>query len=305
MNGAVTGAVGLSERHGVTTPTRRAPSINFRTYLSERLGPSAGALTRRDVFEIWWRGTRRFEGTLKHWRAQPLNRFDRGGRTNYGITERTFRRCAGAANSSASSAGFERLSAGQAKKIAAAMWRISRADQIADPGVALVVGDWFWGSNTHAWRRIKEALRASGHALPPGDELDQQTIAVLNAQPPHEVIELLSAARRRHHQAIVHSDPSQAVFLEGWQRRTTERELVALELSRGSVPTRPPALETTNVNGEGVPWRTRRHDLAPSPDLTSPWCDCPASIPKRRPASSMRRDRQPIRRRFAHWPLQC
>ncbi len=131
---------------------------------------------------------------------------------------------------------FENLSPAHAKSIAASIWKTSKADQLDDPGVALVVGDWFWGSNALAWQRIKEALHSAGHPMPSSDGFDAATIEVLNGVPAHELIALLSEARRRHHAEIVASDPSQAVFLNGWQRRTDQRELMAMTMSGGWMP---------------------------------------------------------------------
>jgi lysozyme family protein len=165
---------------------------------------------------------------LAAWRRNPHNALDRGGPTNHGITERTFRATARAAGLEPTREAFVSLSSAEARRIASAQWKAQGLDRIADPGVALVVGDWIWGSNQAGILRVKQALRALGRALPPGGTLDGPTLQALNELDPTLLIETLSDARRRHHEGIVAHDPTQRVFLAGWLRRTEARRAEAL-----------------------------------------------------------------------------
>jgi lysozyme family protein len=186
------------------------------------------ALVQPANFSSWWRQTPSYEGDLAAWRRNPHNALDRGGPTNQGITERTFRATAQAAGLKPTHEAFVSLSSAEARRIASAQWQAHGLDRIADPGVALVVGDWIWGSNQAGILRVKEALRTLGRALPAGGTLDDPTLQALNELGPTLLIETLSDARRRHHEGIVAHDPAQRVFLAGWLRRTEARRSEAL-----------------------------------------------------------------------------
>ena len=110
------------------------------------------------------------------------------------------------------------------------------------------MGDWFWGSNVAAWGRIKAALAAQGFETPAGGDLDATTIKLLNTMPATDLIEILTGARVQHHKDIVKRDPSQEVFLQGWQRRTEERRVQATAVEAassggGAVPVVPGAFK--------------------------------------------------------------
>ncbi len=206
--------VDLLARHGL--PEAHAPR-------DIALPPQPAPRILDPVFGEWWKRTVSLEGTLAQWAANPSNRYDRGGRCNFGITERTYKAHARAVGLSPTREAFEALTPDQAMLIGEVMWRESRSHRIANPGVALVVGDWFWGSYRTAWVRVKNALRDMGYAVSEGGRLDERTLAILNSAPPAELIDRLTAARLRHHQEIVERHPEQARFLAGWQRRTKAR----------------------------------------------------------------------------------
>lgn len=182
-------------------------------------------------FASWWRHTPRYEGDLAAWERNPANRADRGGRTQFGITERTFAETSRAAGLAPSAAAFESLSVSEARRIAAAQWRGHGLDRVEHPGVALVVGDWVWGSNSAGIRRVQRALVALGEPVTETGELDAATLSALNGLEPRRLIDALSLARFEHHADIVRHDPTQRVFLAGWQRRTEERREEALALT--------------------------------------------------------------------------
>lgn len=201
-----------------------APARSARAS-SPKANSSFGALLAepathdRRAFEAWWRQIPRLEGTLGDWQKSPSRHLDRGGRTHLGITERAFMGCAGAAGLPKTVQAFEAMTHAQAKKIAYAIWRTSGAHRIRDPAVATVVGDWFWGSNTRAWKGVRDVLTQLGLNPGPGPGLDEATLVAIDSLPPGSLVERLSAARRAQHAGLVAIDPSQAVFLEGWQAR--------------------------------------------------------------------------------------
>jgi hypothetical protein len=164
----------------------------------------------------------------------------------------------------------------QAKSIAKAVWRTSGADRLENPAVAIVVGDWFWGSNSACWRHVNAALRAQGYAVPNGAEFGAQTVDVLNRLPGSVALPLLSEARRAHHQRIVERDSTQRVFLDGWQRRT-EAMLASAERIDAN-PSLEGALRVvrTGASSDDVP-----------PVTDSPLVRASRSVPERTPCDAL------------------
>lgn len=217
----------------VTTqmPSRLHPAEGFAETLA-RVPSTQAATSSESNFALWWKETPRYESTLAAWERNSLNRADRGGRTQLGITERTFRHSAQVAGLASTEEAFAAMSPSQARAIARSLWTVSGADHIGHPAVALVVFDWFWGSNAQGIRKLKEALRRAGHVVPDSASLDPTTVAVLNEMAPERVVTMITDARHAHHQGIVDADPTQRVFLQGWTRRTDERREEALAMIR-------------------------------------------------------------------------
>jgi lysozyme family protein len=221
----------------------QAPSqVTARGTGAQRLVATRGS---EAAFERWWKQIPRLEGTLYDWQSQSHNRHDRGGRTNFGITERAFMGCAGAAGLPKTPEAFENLTPTDAKKIAKAIWRTSGAQQISDPGVATVVGDWFWGSNTGAWRGVNSVLSSMGAAVGagappgPGAKLGPEAMAALNSLPPERLVKELSEARAAEHVKIAERAPEQAVFLDGWQQRVALMLAQALDFDTAATADEP------------------------------------------------------------------
>lgn len=204
-----------------------------KTAFADLLKPSSSAQESEhpSAFEHWWERIPAMEGKLRDWQRKAGNRVDRGGSTHFGITEQTFMQCAPVAGLPRTRESFEAMTKAQARRIAKSLWDLSGADRLEDPGVAVLVGDWFWGSNSVAWARIKQALRERGHDVPETSGLGENSASILNAMTRADAIALLSDARHRHHRGIVAADPSQRVFDAGWEARVEQRRLQALELS--------------------------------------------------------------------------
>ena len=87
---------------------------------------------------------------------------------------------------------------------------------IESQSLAHITWDWSIGTNprkmaAYAWI----ALRRSGDA--PSPTLTVQELA--NSKDPKDVFERFKKLRAAHHANVVKADPSQAVFLDGWNRR--------------------------------------------------------------------------------------
>ncbi len=225
-----------STLHTAAPRSANPGNVSFSETLQAGSNPQADGPKLDQAFERWWKSIPRLEGTLKDWQANPHNRADRGGRTNFGITERAFMGCAGAAGLPKTAEAFEAMSVDQAKQIAKAIWKTSGVHQIRDPAVATVVGDWFWGSNTGAWKGVKEVLSSLGTQVGEGQGLDPRSLEALNSLPPELLVERISNARHQHHQGIVETDATQHVFLSGWQARVEFMRASALTFVQQSTP---------------------------------------------------------------------
>ena len=140
---------------------------------------------------------------------------DRGGPTNYGITQRTLRAWRG---QSVTAADVRRLTRDEAR----AIYRRRYVDApgfatLPDPLRAQVIDDAVLSGPRHA---VKDLQRAIGGVTVDG-QLGPQTRAALRQQGVAGVHARLLQVRAARIGRIVHRDPSQARFLNGWLARIT------------------------------------------------------------------------------------
>ena len=93
-------------------------------------------------------------------------------------------------------------------------WECWKADYIVNQSVANILVDWGWMSGSTT--AIKKAQAALG--LVADGVVGPITIAALNADPA-AVFDKIKKARRKHFEAIVLANPSQAKFFNGWINR--------------------------------------------------------------------------------------
>ncbi|MFE0021334.1 DUF4157 domain-containing protein [Amycolatopsis sp. NPDC059021] len=206
---------------------------------SGRTAPPAAATAppATNAFEEWWKKIPGLEGTVEDFERNPANKADIGGLTHLGITIGTFKMFHQSAGLPDTEEAFRAMTKAQAKKIAFARWKLSHADQIVNPGVAILVGDWHWHFPRDSVVQIKKALAPWG--LNPaigGSELDRFTIGLLNSLPPAEAIQLLTDARA----GFYRDDPKRfGSFTTGLLNRVeTRREQAA---AFGNLPAAPDA----------------------------------------------------------------
>jgi lysozyme family protein len=179
------------------------------------------------AFFEWWKKIAGLEGSLADWKANPANKDDKGGETNWGITKGTFMQYHGAAALPGTDEAFAAMTPSQAMLIGKVFWRTSHAKELTNPGVAIIVADWYWGSTTYAFFRIKKMLNAKGFPVPmaknaAAERLDGNTIDLLNALPAGSLIDDLSDERVQHYTDIA-KDPTQSKYLVGWTKRAEDR----------------------------------------------------------------------------------
>ena len=109
-------------------------------------------------------------------------------------------------------------------------WNRWKAGQINSQSLANILVDWVWGSGAHG---IKIPQRMLG--VSPDGVVGPITLNALNAQNPEKFFRLIKERRRKFFKDICAKDPSQKVFLKGWNRRLDSICFGSLKDNRGKV----------------------------------------------------------------------
>ncbi|MCJ7551234.1 MAG: hypothetical protein MUQ30_16290, partial [Anaerolineae bacterium] len=158
------------------------------------------------------------------------NKSDRGGQTNWGVTKSLYMGRAKALGLSPTEEGFAAMTPGQAMRFGQMMWKSSGASGVENPGVGVVLADWYWGGVDLG--RFKNLMSAQGGEASFKEGMpDAKTVAFMNSLPPGALIEFMSDAKAAQYKNIAAKDPSQQKFLEGWLKRNEERRLQARKLA--------------------------------------------------------------------------
>ncbi len=198
----------------------------LRSYVEDE--PDAWTPEKERVFKEWWKKIGGLEGSYEQWKTIAANRADRGGETNWGITWNTYRNM----HRNATKAQFKAMSLDEAMRIARRLYRLYKADQISNPGVALLISDWQWGGVSK--KAVNRALVSVGQpavANFTANGPDQATIDALNAVDPQQMIRALDRERLQAIKDDVAANPAQAVFEKGWTNRAILRWVQAKMLT--------------------------------------------------------------------------
>ena len=93
-------------------------------------------------------------------------------------------------------------------------WNRWKADQIKSQSVANILVDWVWGSGANGIKIPQRMLGVAADGI-----VGPKTLQALNAQNPQKFFKLIKERRRKFFKDIVKNNPSQKVFLKGWNRR--------------------------------------------------------------------------------------
>lgn len=146
---------------------------------------------------------------LKHEGGLVDNPNDKGGLTNYGISQRAY-----------PSVDVRNLTRDQAVKIYLSDYWEEPFNRISDQTIANKMLDMKvnFGSQ-QAVSLIQRALRQFGWAVAIDGKFGPQTLDFLNRSNPEDLIVELRTQSVLYYVGIVESKPNQAVFLKGWIRR--------------------------------------------------------------------------------------
>jgi lysozyme family protein len=93
-------------------------------------------------------------------------------------------------------------------------WNLWHADRINNQSIANLCVDWVYNSGMWGIKKPQEVL-----GLTPDGVVGAKTLAVINNGEPSEVFSKIWRARKQFFLDICKRDPSQLVFLKGWQNR--------------------------------------------------------------------------------------
>ena len=137
---------------------------------------------------------------------------DLGGMTVKGVTYKTYKEYCG---ESQTLAQFRNMSYGTWQNIMKDLyWDKCLADKIENQSVAEITVDWCVNSGMVGLRKVQEiaGTKPDGIAGP-------KTLAAINGADQQELFDRIMAARKQFYINIVKKNPSQKVFMNGWNNR--------------------------------------------------------------------------------------
>lgn len=152
-----------------------------------------------------------FEYILKVEGGYSDNPNDKGGATNYGIT-----------NAVAKSYGYDvsSLTKEQAKEIYyKAYYKKNRLDEIVSNKIALSIFDWLVNSGIWAIKKAQLTLCNLGYKVDIDGIIGRDTLNSLNSVNVNEFLNEYHRIQKLFYEAIVKNNQSQKVFLNGWLNR--------------------------------------------------------------------------------------
>ena len=160
---------------------------------------------KKSDFNIWRKHLLAFEGGISD---HPL---DSGGFTNMGITQSTYNRLA---DRLGIEEPLDQLTFESQKKFMLFYIQEVGADQIRSGKIAAFFAEEYWmgGGNAIRFYQDKLQLKKTG-------TFSKEDIKAINEYPAKALFEKLHQWRLERYQRIVAYNPSQAVFLKGWNRR--------------------------------------------------------------------------------------
>ena len=159
---------------------------------------------------------------LKHEGGYVHDRFDSGGRTNLGVTQRVWEEFVGHPVSEADMRALTPEKVAPMYKIK--YWNPSYC-AVLPKGLDYVVFDF--AVNAGTGRSVKTLQQAIGCVA--DGVIGPKTMATINASNAKDLITKFSDARADFYQGIVARKPDQARFIKGWLNRVEDARKLAIE----------------------------------------------------------------------------
>lgn len=168
--------------------------------------------TKKDRFDVFMSYILDVEGGYSYHPA------DKGGATNYGITEQVARK-------NGYNGSMKELPIDVAKSIYKKdYYNKFNLDKIKDNRIALSIFDWVVNSGVWGTKKAQQTINnILGTNLVIDGILGQRSINALNNININEFLEEYHNIQRQFYTAIVNNNPTQKVFLKGWMNRVDKK----------------------------------------------------------------------------------
>lgn len=175
-------------------------------------------------FDPWIR-ERTFEGGYVN------NKYDRGGKTNYGITQHFMEEHKDALLGGATKP-IEELTEEDTKCLYFSLWNRHNLGQIRDKNLAFVLNDYMINSSDKGVAtRVQQILNSNGASLEADGIFGTRTLEAINNTDSKWLIDQIIIDRYQHYRKIVNRDRSQLRFYKGWINRLNKvAEIAGSEL---------------------------------------------------------------------------
>ena len=165
-----------------------------------------------------------FDYLLKVEGGYSDDKYDKGGKTKYGIIEEEARKY-----------GYKGYMRDMPLYIARDIYnkkyyRKNGLDTLKSDKIALSICDWIVNSGSWGAKKAQAALNELGFDLRVDGILGKKSLSALNEVDETKFLEKYHDLQRRYYRAIVANKPSQKVFLKGWLNRVDRKEKYLKEM---------------------------------------------------------------------------
>ena len=147
------------------------------------------------------------------------DKYDKGGKTKYGIIEEV-------ARDFGYKGDMQDLTIAFAKNIYLKKYYFgNKLDKVVNDKIALSICDWIVNSGTWGAKKAQQALNIiDGSDLATDGKIGNKTLFALNHVDTDKFLQVYHELQRRFYHSIVASRPTQRVFLKGWLNRVDRKE---------------------------------------------------------------------------------
>ena len=101
-------------------------------------------------------------------------------------------------------------------------WDVWKADSINNQSIANILVDWYWGSGSYGIKLPQRVLGVTQDGV-----VGPATISAINNANQEQLFNNIIQARLQFYKNIIASNPSQSIFLQGWNNRTNSYKFQA------------------------------------------------------------------------------